>query len=66
MALFATGLFAATAHADDYAKTYTVSNRATVHVDTDDGSVNISTGDTKQIEFRVEYEGYELHKSLEI
>jgi len=66
MALFATGLYAATAHADDYAKTYTVSNRATVHVDTDDGSVNISTGDTKQVEFRVEYEGYELHKSLEI
>jgi putative adhesin len=66
MALFATGLYAATAHAEDYAKTYTVSNRATVHVDTDDGSVNVTTGDTKNIEFRVEYEGYELHKSLEI
>jgi DUF4097 and DUF4098 domain-containing protein YvlB len=66
MAIFATGLFTATAHADDYAKTYTVSNRATVRVDTDDGSVNVVTGDTKNVEFRVEYQGYELHKSLEI
>ncbi|HEX3915557.1 MAG TPA: DUF4097 family beta strand repeat-containing protein [Steroidobacteraceae bacterium] len=66
MALFATGLFAATAHADDYTKSYSVSNRADVHIDTDDGSVNVTTGDTKQVEFRVEYEGFELHKSLEI
>jgi hypothetical protein len=66
MALFATGMYAATAHADDYTKSYSVSNRANVHVDTDDGSVNVTTGDTKNVEFRVEYEGYELHKSLEI
>ena len=66
MALVATGLYAVTAHADDYAKTFTVSNRASVHIDTDDGSVNVSTGDNKQVEFRVEYEGYQLHKSLEI
>jgi len=66
MALFATGLYAAAAHADDYAKTYTVSNRATVHVDTDDGSVNVTTSDTKEVEFRVEYQGYVLNKSLEI
>ena len=66
MALFATGLFAAAVHADDYAKTYTISNRANVRIDTDDGSVNVSTGDTKQVEFRVDYQGYELHKSLEI
>jgi len=32
-------LFAATAHADDYAKSFTVSNRASVRVDTNDGSV---------------------------
>lgn len=65
-ALFCTGLFAATVHADDYAKTYTVSNRATVRVETDDGSVNVTTGDTKEIEFRVEYQGYTLEKSLHI
>ena len=66
MALLATGLFAAAAHADDYEKAFTVSNRASVRIDTDDGSVNVSTGDTKQVEFRVEYHGYVLNKSLEI
>jgi hypothetical protein len=66
VALLATGLYAATVHADDYAKTYTVSNRANVHVDTDDGSVVVTTGDTQQVEFRVEYYGYVLDKSLHI
>src|ERR1700727_2239408 len=66
IALLATGLFAATARADDYTKTYTVSNRANVHVDTDDGSVVVTAGDTKQVEFRVEYQGYTLDKSLHI
>jgi hypothetical protein len=66
MALLATGLFAAAALADDYAKTYTVSNRANVRVDTDDGSVTVTTGDTKEVEFRVEYQGYVLEKSLHI
>jgi hypothetical protein len=65
-ALIATGLFAASVHADDYVKTYTVSNRANVHVDTNDGSVNVTTGDSKEVEFRVEYKGYVLDKSLEL
>jgi DUF4097 and DUF4098 domain-containing protein YvlB len=65
-AFLATGLFAATVHADDYAKSFTVSNRASVRVDTNDGSVSITTGDTKQVEFRVEYQGYVLNKSLDI
>jgi len=65
-ALLAAGLFAATVHADDYAKSFTVSNRASVRVDTNDGSVSITTGDTKQVEFRVEYQGYVLNKSLDI
>jgi hypothetical protein len=66
LALLTTGLFAATVRADDYTKTYTVSNRANVRVDTDDGSVNVTTGDTKEVEFRVEYQGYVLEKSLHI
>ena len=66
MAFLTTGLFAATVHADDYTKTYTVSNRATVRVETDDGSVNVTTGDTKNVEFRVEYQGYTLDRSLHI
>jgi ferric-dicitrate binding protein FerR (iron transport regulator) len=66
MALLATGLFAATVHADDYVKSFTVSNRASVRVDTNDGSVSVTTGDTQQVEFRVEYHGYVLNKSLQI
>ncbi len=66
MTLLAGWLFAGSAHADEYAKTYTVSNRASVRVNTDDGSVNVTTGDTKEVEFRVEYKGYVLNKSLEI
>jgi hypothetical protein len=66
MALLATGLFAATVQADDYTKTFTVSNRANVRVDTNDGSVVVTTSDTKEVEFRVEYQGYTLGKSLEI
>jgi hypothetical protein len=65
-ALLVTGLFAAAVHADDYAKSFTVSNRASVRVDTNDGSVSVTTGDTKQVEFRVEYHGYVLNKSLNI
>jgi hypothetical protein len=66
MAILATGLFAATVRADDFEKTFTVVNRPSVHVDTNDGSVNVTTGDTKQVQFHVEYQGYELNKSLEI
>jgi Putative adhesin len=66
MALLAAGLFAATVHAEDYVKSFTVANRASVRVDTNDGSVSVTTGDTQQVEFRVEYHGYVLNKSLEI
>lgn len=66
MAILVSGLFAATVRADDYEKSFTVANRASVRVDTNDGSVNVTTGDTKQVEFRVEYHGYVLNKSLEI
>lgn len=66
LALFATGLFAGTVHADEYTKTFTVSNRANVRVDTNDGSVTVTTGDAQQVEFRVEYMGYVLNKSLQI
>jgi DUF4097 and DUF4098 domain-containing protein YvlB len=47
-------------------KTYTVSGRANVRIDTNDGSVRVTTSDTKTVEFRVEYEGYELDKNLHI
>jgi hypothetical protein len=66
IALLASGLFAATAYADEYAKSFTVSNHANVRVDTNDGSVSVTTGDTQQVEFRVDYQGYELNKTLQI
>ena len=64
--ILAAGLFAAAVRADDFEKSFTVTNRPSVHVDTNDGSVNVTTGDTKQVQFHVAYQGYELNKSLEI
>jgi hypothetical protein len=66
LAVLATGPFAAGAHAEDYTKTFSVSNRANVHVDTNDGSVRITTGDTKAVEFRVEYTGLAIDKTLHV
>jgi hypothetical protein len=54
------------AKAEEVVKSYTVSGRANVRVDTNDGSVRVTTGDNKQVEFRVEYQGYELGKSLRV
>jgi hypothetical protein len=54
------------ANAADVTKNYTITGRANVHIDTNDGSVRISTSDSKTVQFRVEYEGYELDKNLHI
>jgi hypothetical protein len=37
-----------------------------VRVQTDDGSVRVSTGDIKQVEIRVEYTGYKLDRDLQV
>jgi hypothetical protein len=47
-------------------KTFTVSGHARVKVETDDGSVRVSTGDIKQVEVRVIYSGYKLDKDLRV
>jgi ferric-dicitrate binding protein FerR (iron transport regulator) len=64
LALFCAALLAASftsrAHAEEYAKSYTVTGRADVHVKVDDGSVRVLTSDTSQVSFRVTYEGYTL------
>jgi hypothetical protein len=65
-ALLAVVLFSPSSRAEDVVKSYTVSGRANVRVDTNDGSVRVTTSDSKQVEFRVEYQGYELGKSLRI
>ena len=54
------------AKAEEWTKSYPVSGRAQVRVDTNDGSVHVSTGDTKQVEFRVEYQGYKLDRDFHI
>jgi len=51
------------AHAERVNKSYTVSARASVHVDTNDAGT-VTTSNSKQVEFRVEYQGYELNKDL--
>jgi hypothetical protein len=57
---------AGTARAADYVKAYKVSARPTVHVVTNDGSVRVRSGDPGQVEIRVEYEHYDLDKTLHI
>jgi hypothetical protein len=66
-AILAVGLSAApTLRAEEVAKTFTVSGHAKVRVQTDDGSVRVSTGDIKQVQIRVTYKGYTLDKDLRI
>lgn len=66
LALLSVAALAPRANATDWAKNYTISGRANVRVDTNDGSVRITTGDAKSVQFKVEYEGYELDKNLHI
>jgi DUF4097 and DUF4098 domain-containing protein YvlB len=54
------------ASAEEFSKVYAISGRAQVRVDTNDGSVRIATGDSKQVEFRVIYSGYQIDKNLHI
>jgi hypothetical protein len=65
-ALLTVAAAAPRARAEDVVKSFTVSGRANVRVETNDGSVRVTTGDNKQVEFRVEYHGYELGKNLRI
>jgi DUF4097 and DUF4098 domain-containing protein YvlB len=53
-------------HAEDVVKSFTVTGRANVRVETNDGSVRVTSSDSKQVDFRVEYQGYELGKNLRI
>jgi len=66
-ALLAVVALAPRASATDWpSKTYTISGRANVRIETNDGSVRVTTGDSKEVQFSVQYEGYELDKSLHI
>jgi hypothetical protein len=54
------------ARAEEWTKAYTIAGRAQVRIDTNDGAVRIATGEGKQVEFRVIYDGYELNKTLHV
>jgi Putative adhesin len=64
--LLAAAAIAPSARAEEVVKTYTVTGRANVRVDTNDGSVRVTTSDTKQVELRVEYQGLELGRNLRV
>jgi DUF4097 and DUF4098 domain-containing protein YvlB len=66
IALLGSALFANCALGAEYVKSYSIANRAVVHVTTNDGSVSIITDDSKQVELRVQFEGYELDKTLHV
>ena len=68
VAALATAAVAVTpvAQAEDVTKNFPVNGRPTVRVDTNDGSVRITSGDTKEVRFRVEYSGYVLNKDLRV
>lgn len=65
-ALLATAAIAPGTRAEDITKSFTVAGRANVKVETNDGSVRVTTGDSKQVEFHVQYQGYELGKNLRV
>jgi DUF4097 and DUF4098 domain-containing protein YvlB len=65
-AFLLTAAFPFTTRAEEWTKTYSISGRPTVRLSTNDGAVRVFTSDTKQVELRVEYHGYELNKDLRI
>jgi len=54
---------AAPARADEWSKSYKVSGHADVHVTTDDGDVIVTSADQKQIDVRVETQGFKISPS---
>jgi hypothetical protein len=57
-------LAATVVQAEDYSKSFAVTGRPVVRVKADDGNVRVSTSDTPQVEFRVNYQGFELNRNL--
>src|SRR5215469_1057880 len=51
---------------EEVTKSFAVTGRPNVRVETNDGSVRVTSGDAKQVEFRVEYQGYEMGKNLRV
>jgi DUF4097 and DUF4098 domain-containing protein YvlB len=66
IALLGCALLTPRAQAEEWTRSYSISGRAQVRVDTNDAAVRVYTSDSKQVEFRVEYTGYQLDKNLRI
>ena len=66
VAILVAGLAVPQVRADDVVKSFTVAGRANVKVETNDGSVRVTTSDSKQVEFHVTYQGYELGRNLRV
>ncbi len=64
--LLAGSLAVGSARAEEWTKSYSVAGRVRVHVDSNDGSVRVTTGDSAQVEFRIIYNGYVVDKNLNI
>jgi hypothetical protein len=64
--LLLVAILAPPAQAEEWTKSYTISGRAQVRVDTNDGAVQIFTGSSKQVDFRVLYDGYEINRNLHV
>ena len=54
------------AHAEEVTKSFTVSGRPNVRVDTNDGSVRVISGNSQEVQFHVTYRGYALNKDLSV
>jgi Putative adhesin len=54
------------AKAEEWTKSYSISGHPQVRVETNDGAVRTYSSDSKQVEFHVYYENYELNKNLHI
>jgi len=65
-ALVAAGALARGVRAEEVVKSYSVTGRAQVKVETNDAGVHVTSGEGKQVEFRVEYQGYQLNKNLHV
>jgi Putative adhesin len=64
--LLAVATLAPYARAEEWTKSYPISGRAQVRVDTNDGAVQVLTGDSRQVDLRVTYDGYEINRNLHI
>src|SRR5436309_12796045 len=57
---------AVAANAEDFTKSFAVTGRANVRVETNDGGVRVTSGDAQQARCRAEYHGYQRRKTLRV